>query len=50
MTVPYDSGTFYADNDLESMLSRYPWTVTRIIHQMKAFHDMLQQMDQKIHG
>ena len=49
MTVPYDSGTFYADNDSSG---KYAIKVSMDGHkdnpQMKAFHDMLQQMDQKI--
>ena len=49
MTVPYDSGTFYADNDSSG---KYAIKVSMDGHkdnpQMKAFHDMLQGMDQKI--
>ena len=49
MTVPYDSGTFYADTDSSG---KYAIKVSMDGHkdnsQMKAFHDMLQQMDQKI--
>lgn len=49
MTIPYDSGTFYADNDNSG---KYAIKVSMDGHkdnsQMKAFHDMLQQMDQKI--
>lgn len=49
MTVPYDSGTYYSDNDTSG---KYTIKVSMEGHKdnpsMKAFHDMLQQMDQSI--
>ena len=49
MTIPYDSGTFYADND-----SSGKWAIKASMEghlnnpSMKAFHDMLDSMDKKI--
>jgi hypothetical protein len=49
MTVPYDSGTYYPDNDSSG---KYAVKVSMDGFQsdgpMKNFHDMLQSMDQKI--
>ena len=49
MTVPYDSGTYYPDNDSSG---KYAVKVSMDGFQadgpMKKFHDMLQGMDQKI--
>ena len=49
MTIPYDSGTYYADNDTSG---KYAIKASMEGHkdnpQMKAFHDMLEQMDQTI--
>ena len=49
MTVPYDSGSYYADNDNSG---KYAVKVSMEGHtsnpQMKQFHDMLQSMDESI--
>ena len=49
MTVPYDSGTYYPDNDSSG---KYAIKVSMDGYQvdggMKKFHDMLQSMDKKI--
>ena len=51
MTVPYDSGTFYADNDNPGS-GKYNIKVSmdgfNEDGQMKKFHDMLVNMDKKI--
>ena len=49
MTIPYDSGTYYSDNDTSG---KYAIKASMEGHkdnpQMKAFHDMLETMDQTI--
>jgi hypothetical protein len=49
MTVPYDSGTFYADNDSSGKYSiKVSMDGFNEEGQMKKFHDMLLSMDKKI--
>ena len=49
MTVPYDSGTFYADNDSSGKFSiKVSMDGFNEDGQMKKFHDMLINMDKKI--
>lgn len=49
MTVPYDSGTFYADNDSSGKYSiKVSMDGFNEDGQMKKFHDMLINMDKKI--
>lgn len=49
MTIPYDSGTYYSDNDSSG---KYAIKASMEGHlsnpAMKSFHDMLQSMDEKV--
>ena len=49
MTVPFDSGTYYAENDSSGKYAiKVALDNIQGDPQMKEFHDMLQQLDEKI--
>jgi hypothetical protein len=49
MTVPYDSGTYYADNDSSGKFAiKVSMDGFQVDSGMKKFHDMLQDMDKNI--
>ena len=49
MCVPYDSGTFYADNDTSGKYSiKVSMDGFNVDGQMKKFHDLLLNMDKKV--